>query len=208
VQGAQVERLISHTSFQLKGGGWYGDLYASQRPAGSSKAEVGADGKAKGAASSSAEGSATSTASPSSGGRPRPEGRQAKDRGGLASPCRCPGFISTSSTRIVERRRVAIRNKEETMKVRPLYDRILVKRVEEETKTGRGLFHPRLGQGKTHKQGVIVAVGSASCWTTGRCASWTSRRATRSCSPSTRQRHQDGWRRAHDSARGRHPRRH
>jgi putative FmdB family regulatory protein len=64
----KVERLISHTSFQLKGGGWYGDLYASQRPAGSSKAEVGADGKAKGAASSSAEGSATSTASPSSGG--------------------------------------------------------------------------------------------------------------------------------------------
>ena len=63
----KVERLISHTSFQLKGGGWYGDLYASQRPAGSSKAEVGADGKAKGAASSSAEGGATSTASPSPG---------------------------------------------------------------------------------------------------------------------------------------------
>ena len=28
----KVERLISHTSFQLKGGGWYGDLYASKRP--------------------------------------------------------------------------------------------------------------------------------------------------------------------------------
>jgi putative FmdB family regulatory protein len=29
----RVEKLISHTSFQLKGGGWYSDLYASQKPA-------------------------------------------------------------------------------------------------------------------------------------------------------------------------------
>jgi len=29
----KVEKLISHTSFQLKGGGWYSDLYASQKPA-------------------------------------------------------------------------------------------------------------------------------------------------------------------------------
>ena len=28
----KVEKLISHTSFQLKGGGWYSDLYASQKP--------------------------------------------------------------------------------------------------------------------------------------------------------------------------------
>ena len=27
-----VERLISRTSFQLKGGGWYADLYSSPRP--------------------------------------------------------------------------------------------------------------------------------------------------------------------------------
>lgn len=33
---ARLERLISATSFQLKGGGWYKDLYSSSKPAGSS----------------------------------------------------------------------------------------------------------------------------------------------------------------------------
>jgi putative FmdB family regulatory protein len=66
----KVERLISHTSFQLKGGGWYGDLYASKRPAGSANSNGGADGKAAGSASSSPQGGATSkeTASSASGG--------------------------------------------------------------------------------------------------------------------------------------------
>jgi putative FmdB family regulatory protein len=31
-----LERLISATSFQLKGGGWYKDLYSSSKPASSS----------------------------------------------------------------------------------------------------------------------------------------------------------------------------
>jgi chaperonin GroES len=44
------------------------------------------------------------------------------------------------------------------MKVRPLYDRILVKRVEEETKTAGGLFIPDTAKEKP-QQGVIVAVG-------------------------------------------------
>jgi len=56
----KVERLISHTSFQLKGSGWYGDLYSSQRPASSTKAGGGAEGKAAGSGSPSAEGGATS----------------------------------------------------------------------------------------------------------------------------------------------------
>ena len=43
------------------------------------------------------------------------------------------------------------------MKVRPLYDRILVKRVEEETKTAGGLFIPDTAKEKP-QQGVIVAV--------------------------------------------------
>jgi putative FmdB family regulatory protein len=39
-----VEKLISHTSFQLKGGGWYSDLYASQKPSASTGAsESGGD---------------------------------------------------------------------------------------------------------------------------------------------------------------------
>jgi chaperonin GroES len=44
------------------------------------------------------------------------------------------------------------------MKVRPLYDRILVKRVEEEKKTAGGLFIPDTAKEKP-QQGVIVAVG-------------------------------------------------
>lgn len=44
------------------------------------------------------------------------------------------------------------------MKVRPLYDRILVKRVEEEQKTAGGLFIPDTAKEKP-QQGVIVAVG-------------------------------------------------
>lgn len=30
--GGKLERVLSHTSFQLKGGGWYKDLYASVKP--------------------------------------------------------------------------------------------------------------------------------------------------------------------------------
>jgi putative FmdB family regulatory protein len=68
----KVERLISHTSFQLKGGGWYGDLYASKRPAnaGNAKSDGAGDGKAAGSNSSSLQSRATSkeTTSPASGG--------------------------------------------------------------------------------------------------------------------------------------------
>lgn len=44
------------------------------------------------------------------------------------------------------------------MKVRPLYDRILVKRIEEEQKTAGGLFIPDSAKEKP-QQGMIVAVG-------------------------------------------------
>ena len=30
--GGKLERLISRTAFQLKGGGWYKDLYSSSKP--------------------------------------------------------------------------------------------------------------------------------------------------------------------------------
>lgn len=42
----KVERLISRTAFQLKGGGWYADLYSSSKPGegkGADKAESKAD---------------------------------------------------------------------------------------------------------------------------------------------------------------------
>ena len=35
----KVEKLISQTSFTLKGGGWYSDLYAGPKPGASSKGE-------------------------------------------------------------------------------------------------------------------------------------------------------------------------
>ncbi len=33
----KLEKLISRTAFQLKGGGWYKDLYSSTKPAESAK---------------------------------------------------------------------------------------------------------------------------------------------------------------------------
>ena len=40
----KVERLISMTSFQLKGGGWYSDLYASKKPGGDKGGDAGGEG--------------------------------------------------------------------------------------------------------------------------------------------------------------------
>ena len=37
--GGALERLISRTAFQLKGSGWYKDLYSSSKPAESKSAE-------------------------------------------------------------------------------------------------------------------------------------------------------------------------
>lgn len=51
----KVEKLISQTSFQLKGGGWYSDLYASAKP-GSTSSETSSS-----AASESSSGSSTTT---------------------------------------------------------------------------------------------------------------------------------------------------
>ena len=74
----KVEGLISHTSFQLKGGGWYGDLYASKQPANtaSAKPSGGGDGKAAGSASASvsAGAAAKETASPASAGESKSKG--------------------------------------------------------------------------------------------------------------------------------------
>src|SRR5262245_9830809 len=65
-----LERLISLTAFQLKGGGWYRDLYASQKPeskwSDSSKSEGSSSGSSEGS-STSGDKSAGSSASGSSG---------------------------------------------------------------------------------------------------------------------------------------------
>jgi len=48
--GGELERLISRTAFQLKGSGWYKDLYSSSKP----EAKSG-DGEAKGGESKPAD---------------------------------------------------------------------------------------------------------------------------------------------------------
>ena len=75
----KVERLISHTSFQLKGGGWYGDLYASQRPAGAAKVNGAGDGKAASSAAPAAQGGTaskeTASSAPAGEGKAKGDGK-------------------------------------------------------------------------------------------------------------------------------------
>jgi putative FmdB family regulatory protein len=56
----KVERLISRTAFQLKGSGWYADLYSSSKPGEGKDGKEGKDGskdaKATGAKSESSDG--------------------------------------------------------------------------------------------------------------------------------------------------------
>jgi len=52
----KVERLISRTSFQLKGGGWYSDLYAGPKPNGATD-----QGASKDSTSKEAKAASTST---------------------------------------------------------------------------------------------------------------------------------------------------
>jgi putative FmdB family regulatory protein len=67
----KVEKLISQTSFQLKGGGWYKDLYSSAKP--SSSSESGGD--------KSAAASSSSSSSDSSGSSPKPNDDKGKGKG-------------------------------------------------------------------------------------------------------------------------------
>lgn len=80
--GGELERLISRTAFQLKGGGWYKDLYSSSKPESKSetttsaseskpaesapksdKPSGGGDGGGSGTASGSGSGSGTASGS-------------------------------------------------------------------------------------------------------------------------------------------------
>jgi putative FmdB family regulatory protein len=55
----KVEKLISHTSFSLKGGGWYSDLYSAPKPggSGSSKDKDSSSGSSGGGGSGDSSGS-------------------------------------------------------------------------------------------------------------------------------------------------------
>ena len=80
----KVKRLISQTSFVLKGGGWYSDLYSSSKPGdkkdggGGDKSAPKSDAKSSGDGKSSASGKSDST-SKGGGGK---KGSSSKDRPG------------------------------------------------------------------------------------------------------------------------------
>jgi putative FmdB family regulatory protein len=61
--GRKVYRLISRSSFQLKGGGWYADLYGSKGSGGSSKSSSSTKSSAPSTTTSSAASSSTTSSS-------------------------------------------------------------------------------------------------------------------------------------------------
>ena len=63
-----MERLVSRTSFQLKGGGWYSDLYGSAKKDSTSKSEGGSSSTGSTTSSSSSSASTTSGGTSSSSG--------------------------------------------------------------------------------------------------------------------------------------------
>ena len=75
----KVERLISRTAFQLKGGGWYADLYSSSKPgeAKESKAETKSEssdsastsGGSSGESAAKSSGDGGKSSSPGAGGK-------------------------------------------------------------------------------------------------------------------------------------------
>jgi putative FmdB family regulatory protein len=61
--GGALEKLISRSSFLLKGSGWYKDLYSSPKPGGSSGSGAGAESSAKESSGGSKESSGSSSSS-------------------------------------------------------------------------------------------------------------------------------------------------
>ena len=61
-------RQISRTSFVLKGGGWYSDLYGSSKPAAATKGDGSASTESKPAAETPAAAGTTDTGGKSDGG--------------------------------------------------------------------------------------------------------------------------------------------
>ena len=81
--GGKLGRLISHTSFQLKGGGWYKDLYASTKPGESSetKAEAPEAAKSESKAEAKADVTVKADVKPAKAEKKKPEPKKAKAAG-------------------------------------------------------------------------------------------------------------------------------
>ena len=89
-----LARTVSRTSFQLKGGGWYADLYASKKEKPAPGAKPGAGGASAGdekAAPGAGSAPAPATASPPPASPPPPSGSGSGGSGGS-------GTGSTGST--------------------------------------------------------------------------------------------------------------
>ena len=78
----KAKRLISRTSFVLKGGGWYSDLYSSTRPD-SAKSESDAETASKSESSSKPDSSSKSE--PSSSSKPSSGKKDDKSKGSRAA---------------------------------------------------------------------------------------------------------------------------
>ena len=78
----KAKRLISRTSFVLKGGGWYSDLYSSPR-GDSAKSERGAETNSKSESSSKSE--STSKADSSSPSKPSSDKKDSTSKGSRAA---------------------------------------------------------------------------------------------------------------------------
>jgi putative FmdB family regulatory protein len=77
----KVEKLISQTSFTLKGGGWYSDLYGSSKPAGSSSESK---GSSSGEPAKAEKPESKSEAKPDSKGGGEKSGKGKKAKSGAA----------------------------------------------------------------------------------------------------------------------------
>ena len=70
------------------------------------------------------------------------------------------------------------------MNLRPLHDRVIVKRLDQETKTASGLIIPEAAAEKPD-QGEVLAVGNGKILKTAKFARSTSKSATACCSANT-----------------------
>ncbi len=64
--GGELERLISRTAFQLKGSGWYKDLYSSSKPEAKPAGDAKTESTPSSTSSESGSGSSTSTSTSTS----------------------------------------------------------------------------------------------------------------------------------------------
>ena len=77
----KVERLISRTAFQLKGGGWYADLYSSSKPGSEAKAETAkADGGGGDGAAGASSGKETTGAAAADSAKPAASAKGGKKK--------------------------------------------------------------------------------------------------------------------------------